>query len=440
MRKLVLILTLSLTSISYAQRQAYVVNSLAETLSFIDLETGSVENHIVTLGEAPNQAVYHGGYIYVVNSISADIMKIEPENRQIAADIYLPIGSNPYFMAFSDDYCFVTGFVSGDIYKIDLSSNEIVDETSIGGYPEGILYHDGYVYVTQTYFNPNDYSYGQGKITVLNAETLANEGQYDIGTNPQWISGSSDGDLHIVCTGNYFDIFGAVYIFDPVSRTVIDSVNIGGMPANMAISPEGIGYLAAGGWSDQGLVFAYDIESGEIINGPDNPIFSGLGVTWVAVDSLGFLYSCDMGDDTISRFTPSGELLESYGLGDGPVAMTILDDIIVNTDPEPPVLPPDDFVILSNYPNPFNSGTTIAYEISDKTLTGLRIDIFDGLGRLVKSIDPGTDAIREMVIWDGTDNSGGECPSGLYFARISIRDFGRKQANFVSSLKITLLK
>lgn len=440
MKKLILILTLSLGSVSFAQREAYVVNSLAETLSLINLETGEVDNHVVTLGDAPNQAIYHGGYLYVVNSISADIMKIDPESHRVIADIYLPIGSNPYYMAFYDDYCFVTGFVSGDVYKINLSTNEIDGEVSIGGFPEGILYHDGFVYVTQTYFDPDDFSYGQGRITVLNAATLVNEGQYDIGTNPQWISRASDGNLHVVCTGNYFDIFGAVYIFDPISRTVIDSVNIGGTPANLAISPEGTGYLAAGGWFDQGLIFAYDLETGEIINGPDNPIHSGLGVTCVAVDSLGFLYACEMGDDTISRFSPSGELLESYNVGDGPVAMTILDDTVIDIDPEPPVMPPDKLAILNNYPNPFNSRTAIEYEISGKAITGIVIEIYDGLGRLVKSIDSGTTGSAGVVIWDGIDNSGGDCSSGLYFARISIRDDFGKRARFAATGKMTLLK
>ena len=420
MKKMVLFLSIILISSSYAQRQAFVINGLAETLSIIDLENGQVVNHAVTLGEAPNQAAWHDSYLYVVNSISADIMKIDPATRQVVADIYLPIGSNPYYMAFSNGFCFVTGFVSGVVYKIDLSTNEISGQAAIGGYPEGIIYADDHVYVTQTYFNPNDYSYGQGKVSVLNAETMAIEGQFDVGKNPQWISKSSNGDLHIVCTGNYFDIFGSVYMYDPQDEVIVDSVNIGGTPANLAISPLGIGYLAAGGWADVGFIYAYDIDSREIINGVNNPIESGLGATSVAVDSLGFLYSSDMGDDTVTKMSSSGGYLGSFALGDGPISIAIIDDAVLDVEDDPVTFLPENLAVWGNYPNPFNAGTIIGYELPADVATGFSIEVYDGLGRLIKSIMPGTAGGNGSVLWDGTDSRGIDCSSGIYFAGISI--------------------
>jgi len=424
MKKLALLLSIMTASSAHAQRQAYVVNSLAETLSIIDLETGQVTNHAVALGEAPNQAAYHDGFLYVVNSISADIMKIDPADRQIVAEIYLAIGSNPYYMAFSENHCFVTGFVSGAVYRIDLSTNVIDGQTDVGGFPEGIVYADGLVYVTQTYFNPDDYSYGQGMVSVINASTMSVEGQFEVGTNPQWISKSDIGELHIVCTGNYFDILGSVYIYGPAEGEIVDSVNIGGTPASLAISPLGIGYLAAGGWEDEGLVFAYDIDSREIINGPGNPIETGLGVTCVAVDSLGFLYSTDMGDDTITKMSSSGGYLGNFSVGDGPVFLTIVDDAVLGIEDNEHKIVPENMAILSNYPNPFNSSTVIWFEIENVDVSDLRVYIYDQLGRIVKRLSPGTEEANGSVFWDGTDNLGSECSSGVYFAGLSGRADG----------------
>ena len=418
MNRLALSLLLLISSPVFAQRQAYVVNNLAETLSLIDLESETVENHIVVLGETPNQVVYNDGYLYVVNSISANVQKIDQQTHQPVADIYLPIGSNPYFIAFGQDYGYVTGWVSGKVYEIDLSTNQVDRELEIGGYPEGILLAAGLLYVTQTYFNPDDFSYGQGKIAIIDAAAFTLEGRVDVGKNPQWVSRAPDGRLHIVCTGNYFDVEGSVYIFDPVSEAVVDSILIGGQPANLAISAPGIGYLAAGGWIDHGYIYSYDIQSGDILRGPSNPIIAGPGVTWVAVDSPGFVYSCNFGDDTVSKLSPSGEMLGSFNVGDGPISIAIVDDATIGTEPEENVVLPDKIGLPGNYPNPFNSGTLIRYELPSADLASLTIEIYDSMGRRVKSLRLETGGRRGLVYWDGTDDTGGECASGSYFARL----------------------
>ena len=419
MNRLALSLLLLISSPAFAQRQAYVVNNLAETLSLIDLESETVENHIVVLGETPNQVVYHGDYLYVVNSISANVQKIDQQTHQVVADIYLPIGSNPYFIAFGEDYGYVTGWVSGKVYEIDLATDQVGRELEIGGFPEGVLLADGLLYVTQTYFNPDDFNYGQGKIAIVDPVAFTLESQVNVGQNPQGISRAPDGRLHIVCTGNYFDVEGSVYIFDPVSEIVVDSILIGGQPASLAISPSGIGYLAAGGWIDHGHIYSYDIQSGDIIRGPSNPIMAGLGVTGVAVDSLGFIYSCNFGDDTVSKLSPSGEILGSFNMGDGPISITIVDDTIIGTEPEEHVALPSKNGLLGSHPNPFNSGTLIRYELPSADMAPLTIEIYDLMGRRVKLLRLETGGRRGVVYWDGTDDTGGDCASGLYFARLA---------------------
>ena len=418
MSRYLLIMTIMLSSSALAQRQAFVVNNLAETLSLIDLDDETVENHVVVLGETPNQVAFHRDFLYVVNSVSADIQKINPANNEVVADIYLPIGSNPYYMAFGGDYGYVTGWISGKVYEVDLAANEVGREIEIGGYPEGILYDDGLIYVTQTYFNPDDFSYGQGRLAVIDARDLTLEDQIDIGKNPQWISRAPDGRLHIVCTGNYYDVEGSVYIFDPVDQAVEDSILIGGQPAMLAISPYGTGYLAAGGWFDNGQVYSYDVVTGDVIRGPSNPIASGLGVTWVAVDSLGFVYSCDLGDDTVTKLSPSGEILRAFNLGDGPICMVILDDTIIGTDPDDDVRLPERVGLPGNYPNPFNGGTAIKYELPRHSRSGARIEVYSVLGSKIRSLPVETDRADGLVYWDGLDDKGGPCVSGVYFARL----------------------
>ncbi len=430
-----LILAISiLSSVGRADNRAYVVNNLAETLSMIDLETGAVDNQAAILGETPNQAVVYDGYLYVVNSVSANILKFDKETLQLTADIPLPIGSNPYFADFHGNYGYVTGWVSGKVYRVNLASNTVDREVETGRYPEGILYDGGRIYVTRTNFNPNDFSYGQGDIAVINASSFEIEGYHNVGINPQWISKSPDDRLHVVCTGNYVNIEGSVHIYDLASGQMVDTVAIGGQPGQLAISALGIGYLAAGGWFESGMIFSYDIFSGQVLRGPSNPISAGLGVTSVGVDGRGFIYSCDFGDDTVTKLDPSGQIIRGFGLGDGPISIAIDDDVVIGTDPEDITELPDKPTLMENYPNPFNGGTVIAYRGAKGWNEDSFIEIYDIGGKLIIKLKSETLAAPGMVYWDGRGRDSEFCPSGVYFARISDRGNGSKV------LKMTILR
>jgi hypothetical protein len=73
--------------------------------------------------------------------------------------------------------------------------------------------------------------------------------------------------------------------------------------------------------------------------------------------------------------------------------------------------------LRSNYPNPFNSSTTIEYGLPEAGR--VRIDIYDLLGRKVETLmDGDMQAGRHRVVWDASGYS-----SGVYFYRIEAGDF-----------------
>ncbi len=70
---------------------------------------------------------------------------------------------------------------------------------------------------------------------------------------------------------------------------------------------------------------------------------------------------------------------------------------------------------LSGYPNPFHSSTAFRYTLSARS--DLRVDIYDVLGRLVRTLtatnaEPGA----HELAWDGSNARGNELPGGRYFA------------------------
>jgi hypothetical protein len=83
---------------------------------------------------------------------------------------------------------------------------------------------------------------------------------------------------------------------------------------------------------------------------------------------------------------------------------------------EPAVSPR--FRLDPNFPNPFNSATSIGFELA--AAAPVRAEVFDGSGRLVRLLSNGMrQAGRHSVIWDGLDSGGRHVPSGAYFCRVS---------------------
>ena len=108
------------------------------------------------------------------------------------------------------------------------------------------------------------------------------------------------------------------------------------------------------------------------------------------------------------------------------------EDCHPTTDVEEPDATPKVTRLFSCYPNPFNPSTRIAYDLSAKGHVSLRI--YDAAGRLVRTlVEENRRAGRFEEVWNGTDNRGGQVASGVYFYRLTTKDF-------VESKKMILLK
>ncbi len=70
-----------------------------------------------------------------------------------------------------------------------------------------------------------------------------------------------------------------------------------------------------------------------------------------------------------------------------------------------------------NYPNPFNPSTTIRYSLDEPGRVSL--DIYNIKGQLVKNLYSGDAEVgNHSVIWNGKDNAGNTCASGVYFYKL----------------------
>ena len=95
---------------------------------------------------------------------------------------------------------------------------------------------------------------------------------------------------------------------------------------------------------------------------------------------------------------------------------------------------PKAFALAQNAPNPFNPATSINYSVPEGTSQAVRLAVYDIRGKLVRTlVDQVKSAGTYTVFWDGTDESGVQVSSGVYFYRMV-------SGSFIQTRKMVLLK
>lgn len=321
---LALTLALSISNTGWAlDRTMYVINGLAETLSSVNLETNAVSNNITILGLVPNQIFIDNEgrrdtVGYIVNSISDDVQMVHLRTGTMLNSIFLGEGRNPWALAFvNDSVVVVSNVLTNTLAEVDTKNGTVLSEYPVGIAPEGMVYHNGLLYVCLTALDYNTFQYGQGQVAVVDLDADSVVAVVDVGQNPQALVVDYEGELLILCTGNYFSSFGMVYVVDPESFVVTDSIVTGGSPGHIQLAPNGLAYIAAGGWVTDGEVYLLDTHSHTMLRDAGDPVHVGTGAVAVASDINGMAYSCDFAVDQVSRI--DGDSVSStFLLGDGP--------------------------------------------------------------------------------------------------------------------------
>lgn len=90
------------------------------------------------------------------------------------------------------------------------------------------------------------------------------------------------------------------------------------------------------------------------------------------------------------------------------------------------------FQLLQNAPNPFNQRTIFSFSLSQPQ--SVRLEIFNSLGRRVATlIDRRLVAGNHELSWNGSDHTGVQLPSGLYFYRL-------KNGASTATRKLTIIR
>ena len=273
-------------------RELYVINTLAESVSVINADTGDVYPDVFTTGMWTNHCFFYGGNIYLVNSGDNNIEVYDESTFEYQGEIYLGAGSNPWMIIHKPgtDTAFVPCFASGDMAEIDLASLSVEQRIPLGRGPEGGAYQDGKIYVGNTAWNYSTFAYEEGTVSVVNADTGELITTVSVETNPQSIIAFPAMDeVHVICSGKNGGPDaddGSIVVIDTLTDTVTHTIAIGGSPSGDAGSVDGLTGMVY--LTGVGGILSYHSGSKTVVNSsadyllagadPEGDLYSGLAV------------------------------------------------------------------------------------------------------------------------------------------------------------------
>jgi hypothetical protein len=402
--------------ISQIPKSAYVVNTLGESMSIIDLQNQIVLQPSTPLGLFPNDIHIRDERAFVINSGLNEIRIFDLNTQNSLGGIDLGSGTNPYRLDFvNDSIATVSMWLVDSVYFVNVNSRQIIQRMRVGTSPEGIKYYQGKVFVANSGYTAAGYE--PGKVSVIN---LANYSITDItvSTNPQSLDIDSQGNLIVGCSGDYQSVGAHLDIIDISQSAVIFSqaVNIPQVESiwKIAVNRSDLVYLGTFGSG----VLVYDAAQRMFVRDENNPLSGGPSV---AFDHQENAYITNFTNDTVHVFSPAHQLMNSYLVGSGPISIAIY-------DPSPTLISPDrtqipqEVTLYQNYPNPFNPDTRIQFRQKKRNYIQLRV--YNVSGQMVRLlIDDAMPAGIHEVTWDGKDRSNTQLPSGIYFYQLKVGEF-----------------
>ncbi len=391
-------------------KSAYVVNSLGQNLSVVNLESQNVTIDALALGLYTNQIVLHDETGFVVNSgvNNVQVIGLNP----LATQRFLEIGSgsNPWnIVIWNDSLAFVSELFANQVALVNVNTGQVLQHIPTGMGPEGMCIAGNRLLVTNSGFNGSGYN--PGEVTVVDLNTLQVVDTLHVDVNPQDVTRDSLGHILIACTGDYMTNAGSVHIFDANTLQPIDTVHTAAFITGIRAMQDARIVLATFGSG----VMVYNQSTGQFEVDGSNPLPGGPGI---AIDREQNIYITDFSADSLRIFNSNYQRIAAYPVGDGPVSVAVYEPIssgIGNT--ENPLA--EYFELFPNYPNPFNPSTTIAFYLSCNQ--NVQLEVFDIQGRKVATLVRGRQSAgNHQVSWDGTNQQGEPVASGIYYYRLRV--------------------
>ena len=139
------------------------------------------------------------------------------------------------------------------------------------------------------------------------------------------------------------------------------------------------------------------------------------------------------GSEITAPLNFDGKNLDKLSATEG-MARELLDEAYRQLGVEKSISLPKAYSLSQNSPNPFNPSTAIRFTVPDGPSLAVSLKVFDLRGKLIRTLaDELKQAGTYQVIWNGTNDSGRQVSSGVYFYRM-------QAGEFVQTRKMVLVK
>jgi hypothetical protein len=163
--------------------------------------------------------------------------------------------------------------------------------------------------------------------------------------------------------------------------------------------------------------------------------WANLGASYPIIDDRNTAIWSLFGNGAVPRniIIDSEGIVRYNSIGFNETAITsLLDELFAGPSDTNPGQQPSTSRLVLNYPNPFNSGTNIHFQMEE--VGDVNVTIYDSKGNMVKTFFRNNLAKGDQnLTWYGLDESGNILPSGTYIIRLETEQF-------VASQKALLLK
>lgn len=194
------------------------------TLDYYDPNTKELKTKVFAsvngrgLGDTANDIMVYGSkmYIAVSESNTIEITDITAKSLKTIApkdDSGQP--QSPRYLAAYEGKVYVTLF-DGHLAEIDTTSMEITKKTKVGPNPYQVREVGGKLYVA----NSGGYnSVKDSTLSVVDPVSFTEEKKIVVGLNPMYMNADSDGELYVVCGGNFADVKASLRRVDLKAET-----------------------------------------------------------------------------------------------------------------------------------------------------------------------------------------------------------------------------
>ena len=413
-----LLLIISLNSSAQIPKSAYIVNTLGESMSIIDLDNQVVLQPPKPLGLYANEIEVAREKAYVVISGLNEIRIFDLVTLSDQGSIHLGSGTNPYGIAMVNDSIAVVSLLwTNQVAFVNVITRQIETFVSVGSGPQGVLFFQGKVYVANSGYNPPGYDPGKVSVIDLNGYTVSD---IDVGVNPQSLDVDTQGNIIVACSGDYvspgigsrMDIIdaqlGSVVFSQPMNLPIENPIT------TVAVNQQNMAFLATYGSG----VMVYDLSQKLFIRDENNPLKGGPAVSFDQADNA---YICHFDFDSVYVYSPGHQKLGAYLVGDGPISIAVYDPEFSSLGNAENFIPAD-IHLFQNFPNPFNPQTVIKFQLPQRT--AIRLEILNLQGQVVLDIFKGElGAGIHSLSWNGKDRLGNQVSSGVYFYRLKAPGF-----------------